>query len=257
MRFKSKLLLILVLAALVFRFVFSGILASAAGSVRHLTGDRFRSGRIQQTSLNWAGYAAASGKFTAVTGSWIIPKVRSSSNLKTDAAWVGIGGVSSQDLIQAGTTEVTVFPGKTGYLAWYEMLPDFSQPVALAVQAGDSITAAINQKSGNRWQIILKNNSSGKIFQKNVVYTSTFSSAEWIEEMPSNSDSQLIPLDNFGVIQFSGGSAVRNKVKVNIAKSGARAISLANSQGKILAAPSVLQNSGSAFYVKRLPGQIF
>src|SRR5579862_7331722 len=51
-------------------------------------------------SRNWAGYAAGGGSFTGVTATWTIPQ---SSGSGVDATWVGIGGLQTRDLIQAGT----------------------------------------------------------------------------------------------------------------------------------------------------------
>src|SRR5579884_3471735 len=56
------------------------------------------------TSLNWAGYLANSGGYTAVSSSWVVPSATGTgSSQSADATWVGIGGVSTNDLIQAGT----------------------------------------------------------------------------------------------------------------------------------------------------------
>jgi hypothetical protein len=43
------------------------------------------------------------------------------------ATWVGIGGVNSRDLIQAGTQQQTTGTGQTQYQAWVEMLPQASR----------------------------------------------------------------------------------------------------------------------------------
>src|SRR2546428_3477456 len=56
---------------------------------------------VRDTSSNWSGYAAAGGTFTAVSGTWIVPQV-TAAVAGADATWIGIGGVSGRDLIQAG-----------------------------------------------------------------------------------------------------------------------------------------------------------
>src|SRR5205807_743579 len=53
-------------------------------------------------SSNWSGYVANGGSFTAVTATWVVPQV-SATSTGADATWVGIGGLNSRDLIQAGT----------------------------------------------------------------------------------------------------------------------------------------------------------
>ena len=78
-------------------------------------------------STNWSGYAALSGKFTAVSGSWIVPVVSGTSGVSTaDATWVGIGGVSANDLIQTGTTNNVDSAGTVSTYAFYELLPNAS-----------------------------------------------------------------------------------------------------------------------------------
>jgi len=204
------------------------------------------------TSLNWSGYVASGQDLGAVTGTWKIPAVRGNKNFKTDAAWVGIGGVSHADLIQAGTEAVTGVPGKVGYLAWIELLPDYAQPVPLAVHKGDSVTVNIRHGAGAAWQIVLRNNSTGQEFSKQVSYQSSLSSAEWIEEMPSGADANLLPLDNFGAVNFSGCYVWKNGVKLSAGAAGSRPVVLVSQQHKILAEPLGLKSRGTAFAVKRL-----
>jgi hypothetical protein len=57
----------------------------------------------QNTSHNWSGYAATSGTYTGVTGTWTVPVPGINGTPGVGATWVGIGGVSGHDLIQAGT----------------------------------------------------------------------------------------------------------------------------------------------------------
>ncbi len=56
----------------------------------------------QNTSHNWSGYAAKSGTYTGVTGTWTVPVPGINRTPGVGATWVGIGGVTSHDLIQAG-----------------------------------------------------------------------------------------------------------------------------------------------------------
>src|SRR5205823_4364498 len=123
-----------------------------------------------------------------------------------DAAWVGIGGVRSRDLIQAGTQQTVSGSGSTQYQAWVETLPQASHPVPLTINPGDSVSVSITQlpQSQNNWLIAFKNNSTGQTFQVTETYASSMSSAEWIEEAPSSSRGRQLPLDNFGSISFSG-----------------------------------------------------
>lgn len=204
------------------------------------------------TSQNWSGYAASGGTYTAVSGTWTVPQFSPSSAAGADAAWVGIGGTTSRDLIQAGTQQTVSGSGATHYEAWVEMLPQASHPVPLTVNPGDSVTVSITQQgSPDQWLIALTNNTTGQTFQVNEQYTSSMSSAEWIEEAPSALRGRQIPLDDFGTIAFSDGSAVKDGQTVSIAGAGAQAITMVGRGGQTLATPSALGSDGSSFSVTR------
>jgi hypothetical protein len=160
-------------------------------------------------SSNWAGYVASGGTFTAVGGNWIVPQaVISNANLSADATWVGIGGVSGKDLIQAGTQDI-IQNGTPTYTAWYELLPASLVQIPLAVHPNDGITVSIAQQSNNEWQISFSDTTTGQSYQTSVSYVSSLSSAEWIEEMPSDQRG-LVSLDNFGTVSFSNCFDVQN-----------------------------------------------
>lgn len=200
-------------------------------------------------SANWSGYIAQSGTYTGVGASWIVPAVQPSLSLKTDSAWVGIGGVSSADLIQMGT-EATSVEGAVTYQAWYEVLPKYAIPIPMQINAGDQIQANITLMKSNKWQLSLQDLSSGKDYSKLISYHSRMNSAEWIEEMPS-SGTGLIPLDNFGKVKFENGWAINNGAKMSLKDAGALPVKMASSSGKIIASPSKLISKGRAFIVSR------
>jgi ketosteroid isomerase-like protein len=201
-------------------------------------------------SHNWAGYAATAGGYTAVSGTWTVPDFSADSPQGVDATWVGIGGVNTRDLIQAGTQEQTSGSGQTQYQAWIEMLPQASRPVPLAVRPGDSVSVSIGEQAANTWLISFVNNTTGQTFQQTERYTSSHSSAEWIEEAPS-SGRGILPLDNFGTVQFSSASAVKNGQTEDLAAAGAQPISLIGASQQPLAVPSAVGTDGQSFSVSR------
>src|SRR5205807_8925679 len=149
----------------------------------------------QNTTHNWSGYAATSRTYTSVTGTWTVPVPGINGAPGVGATWVGIGGVSSQDLIQAGTHDVAAANGQAQFETWIEMLPQASHQVPVAVVPGDSVTVSIDEQgagSGN-WQISITNNTSGQNFQTTAQYASSESSAEWIMEAPAASNG-ILPL---------------------------------------------------------------
>jgi hypothetical protein len=220
------------------------------------------------TSHNWSGYAATGGTFTSVTGTWTVPQSagvptptsgsgtstrsgRFGGNVASGATWVGIGGVNSRDLIQAGTEDTSAGSGRVHYDAWIEMLPRASHPIQLTVSPGDSITVTIGQQANDQWQIAFKNNTTGETYQTTVTYQSSLSSAEWVEEAPSAGRS-VLPLDNFGTVQFTNGSATENGKTVTISGAGAKPITMIDSRGSPIATTSSLGGDGSSFTVTRV-----
>jgi hypothetical protein len=200
-------------------------------------------------SGNWAGYVATGGTFTAVSGRWTVPQVTGSAGM--DATWVGIGGAGSRDLIQAGTDATVQGPGQIRYTAWIELLPQFPQTVPLAVHPGDVISTSLVQQGNGDWLITIENQTTGRQYQKRVSYTSSFSSAEWIEEAPA-SGRRILPLDDFGRVTFSGGSAVKDGKAVTIAQAGAMPLAMIDRSGAVIAQPSALGSDGASFTVTRV-----
>jgi hypothetical protein len=180
----------------------------------------------------------------------VVPTVSAGRTAAADATWVGIGGVSSEDLIQAGT-QATVQGGRVSYSAWIEMLPQASQPVPLAVSAGDNISVAITQQSGDTWRISIRNTTTGRSYQKSVTYASSRSSAEWVEEAPALGQRTLIPLDNFGTVTFTNATAVEDGQQHSIAQADGQAITMSSRTGQPAAQPSALGDDGASFSVTR------
>ncbi len=207
-----------------------------------------------QVSRNWSGYAATNGTYTSVTGTWQIPKTTSRKQ-GIDATWVGIGGVNSEDLIQAGTQTIVDETGEVMYEAFYEVLPDPSQPVRLAVHEGDFITSTVLKKSGNTWQITLENSTTGAKTQLSIVYSSSLSSADWIEEAPSG-ERNILPLDDFGTVHFSSATAVQNDEKVTLEEANAQAMHMGENMGQVLAVASVVGKDGQSFSVSRTKASV-
>jgi hypothetical protein len=149
-------------------------------------------------------------------------------------------------------TGASVALGKARFEAWIETLPQASQPVPLTVSPGDSVTVSIDEQdagSGN-WQISMSNNTTGQRYLTNVTYTSSESSAEWIEEAPTGV-SGVLPLDNFQSVDFSSATTTANGQTLNLAQAGAQALSMVNDNNDALAEPSALGSGGADFTVTR------
>ncbi len=203
----------------------------------------------QSQSRNWSGYVATGGAFTAVSGTWTVPNV-SAGTTGTDATWIGIGGVNSTDLIQAGTQAV-VQSGQVVYSALWETLPQVVQPVPLTINAGDQVSVSITQQKPGTWQISIKDATNGQSWTKSVTYRSSLSSAEWIEEAPATGRFTILPLGSFGSVTFASGTTIENGQTLTIAQTGAKPIAMNNGAGQLLAQASNLDASGMSFTVTR------
>ncbi|HLZ31942.1 MAG TPA: G1 family glutamic endopeptidase [Chloroflexota bacterium] len=202
-------------------------------------------------SQNWSGYAATAGGYTAVSATWTIPDLVPQSAPGTDADWIGIGGVHSGDLIQAGTLRTVLGSGDARQEAWVELLPHGPVTVPLAVNPGDSVAVAISQQGPETWLVVITNATSGRAYQATQHYASSLSSVEWVAEAPSSGRGRALPLDDFGTVRFTAASAVRDDQLLTIAESGAQAITMITPTGLHLVEPSNLGADGSSFSLTR------
>lgn len=204
---------------------------TAAGGLG-LAGPAGAASTAPQISGNWAGYVASGSKITSVTGTWTVPNAGTLPP-GVSSTWVGIGGFSSTDLIQAGTQQTSspldqVFVGGS-YSAWYEMLP--ANPVYITgcsgdakctVNPGDAMNVTVANQGGNSWKISMSDGSRWS-WSGSFTYASTESSAEWIHESPSAAGVVPVPVGNSGTVTFDGPSntAVVNGATEGLAASGA------------------------------------
>jgi len=164
-------------------------------------------------SGNWAGYVVPGSGITSVTGNWTVPPAGTLPP-GVSSTWVGIGGYSTSDLIQAGTQQMSppfdsVITGGS-YSAWIEMLP--ANPVYITgctgdanctVAPGDHMAVTITNTSGTQWSISIKDGSKWT-YSSNQTYTSTHTSAEWIHEAPSLAGAVPVPVGGSGAVTFDG-----------------------------------------------------
>jgi hypothetical protein len=203
------------------------------------------------TSTNWSGYMANNGTFSRISASWTATTVTGNgSTTSADATWIGIGGVSTGDLIQVGTDNIVSASGQVSSGAFYELLPNSSLSVpGVNVTAGDSMSASLVQVSSGEWTVSITDNTNNESYTTTVAYASSLSSAEWIEEDPSYSANRQIPFDNFGTASFSAGATTENGTNVTIAGGLAQPITMVNRSDQAIATPSALGGDGASFSV--------
>jgi peptidase A4-like protein len=158
-------------------------------------------------SSNWSGYAVTGGTdaFNSVSASWTEPAATCSGRAFS-SFWVGLDGFNSQSVEQTGTDSDCGLGGRPKYYGWYEMFPaapvNFTNPVS----PGDSMSASVSV-SGDNYTLVLTDNTQG--WNQTIHQTQSGlsnSSAEVITEAPSSS-SGVLPLADFGTVNYSGASA--------------------------------------------------
>lgn len=210
--FKFLPLLFLFALALIFPFqLAAGRVADQGSPINH-------HGRLkikQGLSTNWSGYAAqtsllspVSGSVSFVQGDWVVPTLTCTSTTTYSSAWVGIDGYSSPTVEQLGTGH-DCYRGKATYYVWYEMYPKAMRKVNLKVNPGNSIHAQVSYLGNRKFQLILKNLTTGTSFSTIQRANALRQSAEWVAEAPS-SYLGVLPLANFGTINFSNSQATIN-----------------------------------------------
>ena len=198
-----------------------------------------------QCSTSWSGYALnkAGTTYTGVTAQWTVPGVDANSPHGNSTSWVGIGGDFGTSVLQAGTGQDChpwYEPGSCPiYYAWFELFP--SLPVLITpvaglgkllqpetenpIGSGDVVQVSITPASGSRVPVAGGKNEFTIVFtdvtrkwdySTNLSYSGDLSSAEWIEEAPT--EPNLAPpggeeanLVDYGQVEFD----FNDKVAVN------------------------------------------
>ncbi len=138
----------------------------------------------------WSGYVVGNGPYTAATGTFNVPRLYGGPTETQVAEWVGVDGWNQQSLIQAGIDEVydpNVSTTQFRIFAWWEVLPAYGtmQPIAMAISAGNSITATVSQVAPGAWDLSVTDNTTGTSFTTEQAYSGQGVSAEWIVEAPT------------------------------------------------------------------------
>jgi len=175
-------------------------------------------------SLNWAGYYVKGSGYTYASATWIVPTV-STSTSGYSSAWVGIGGVNGNGLIQTGTEHdclASTRGSSTGeekryhafdlsdvsdansgsrsggsnkpstpctpiYYVWWETYPtNAEQPIStISVSPGDTMSAYVQKNSDGTWTISITDVTKNQNFVTTVSFTPDQTTAEAIIERPA------------------------------------------------------------------------
>ncbi|MFL6238779.1 MAG: G1 family glutamic endopeptidase [Actinomycetes bacterium] len=230
-------------------------LASRVGSTLHVAKGTTVNTR---TSGNWFGYVQGTlekkghPKFTSITGTWAVPTAtqHKSGESENSSSWIGIGGgcvnanclVTDSTLIQTGTEQDVAANGHASYYAWYEIIPAPSLRTPLAVHPGDKIAASIKQTKPEVWSIYLHNLTTGAHWGTVLPYTSSYLTAEWVDETPLTTGG-FAALPNLTPTHFD--DATVNGVNANLI--AAEKLFLTGNNGNVIGAPSAPQADHNGF----------
>jgi hypothetical protein len=249
--------------------------AAAGGSASPVNHAPRIKGATNSTSTNWSGYAVTGATpFTDVKGSWTQPAANCSSTAASptngkgngnghgnghgggggggtaqstySSFWVGLDGYSSSTVEQTGT-DADCSGTTPVYYGWYEFYPAFPVNFSNAVAPGDTINAEVSV-SGGTVTITLQDATQGWVqhaTQSSSGYA--LSSAEWVAEAPSSG--KVLPLANFGTVNFSNASATGGGKTGSISAFTYDPMTMVTSTGQTKAAPSGLGKNGSSFSV--------
>jgi hypothetical protein len=224
-----------------------------AGGVREAPA---QSASAAMRSPNWAGYAVhrAGVQFTSARGAWVQPAVSCPSGGTYSSFWLGIDGYLNNFVEQVGTGADCTAPNAPAYYAWYELYPAARVRIAMVIRPGDQLEAAVGSAPGGT-ELNLRDVTSGRTFSTTRTGAAgPLTSAEWVAEAPSacsGSSCSVLPLANFGTVDFTLCSAVGNGVSGTINSSGwsADVITMVRSNGTVLAQPSDVTVDGASFNV--------
>jgi hypothetical protein len=251
---KSSTLIVALIGALALSAFSSGHATAFSRTAVHqaprqggTSGKQFHGGHFNSTSTNWSGYASNGSTYTDVKGTWVQPTANcSSGSTAYSSFWVGIDGDGTNSVEQLGT-DSDCSGSSPRYYGWWEMYPNPSHDLSTStysVRPGDTLTAEVHS-SGSTFTLTL-HSSRGWTFSTNQSSSSAqFGSAEWIAEAPSSS-SGVLPLANFGTVNFSSCTANGNAISAN---PNVDAITMKTSGGTVKAQPSGLNGSGNGFSV--------
>src|SRR5690242_20876022 len=160
--------------------------------------------RTNSTSTNWSGYAVTGGRYTSVSSTWTVPAV-SCSGTAYSSFWVGLDGDTSNTVEQTGT-DADCSGSTPQYYAWYEMYPKYPVNLRGTVRPGDKLNASVSTDGRGGFTLTITDSTQGWTNTTNArLKSAKLASAEVIAEAPSSSGG-VLPLANFGTVNFSGAS---------------------------------------------------
>ena len=174
--------------------------------------------RTISTSTNWSGYDVTGGPYTSVSANWTEPAVSCGSGATYSSFWVGLDGDTSSSVEQTGT-DSDCSGGRGVYYGWYEMYPAYPVNFSNPVTPGDAMSASVTTDGAGNFTLVLQDGTKWTQTVHASLSSAKLASAEVIAEAPSSGS--VLPLANFGTVNFSGATLSSPNEIVMVTKSGA------------------------------------
>ncbi|CAB1130172.1 protein of unknown function [Candidatus Hydrogenisulfobacillus filiaventi] len=157
-----------------------------------------------EASRNWSGYVAHGQNVEAVQARWRVPVASTPGSV---AVWVGIGGVTTRRLLQAGT--LTQYgPVGSSTMLWIEGLPRGMEPVLDGLSPGETVRVVIRRTAPGQWAVALAAGGQHHTYTIRYHLPPGPDTAEWVVEDPYRPHQGFVRLTDFSPVQLSGASAV-------------------------------------------------
>src|SRR5579864_5193809 len=237
---------------------------------------------FNDASLNWAGYYVKGTGIGVANATWTVPTVVNTVS-GYSSAWVGIGGVNGNGLIQTGTEQDCSTSAATAgevkfhgpviedksasgshngggggsttctpvYYAWWETYPaNAEQKITMTILPGDQMNAQLIQTAPGVWIISIVDMTHFQTFSTTVTFSPDQTTAESIVERPSlcsTHSCKLTNLADFQTINFEksvSGTTTTSQVAFD-ADPTHTIINMVDSSLRLMAQPGTLSSPGT------------
>jgi hypothetical protein len=171
-----------------------------------------------EPSSNWSGYVATGSTSTAgfryVQATFTVPSVNCTTTpTAAVGAWVGLDGVpygfvGESDTVEQDGIAAECDSGTPDYYAWYESYPADAVQASFTISPGDAIEASVywnaSAPASQRYDYQLTDVTTGASLNtlQPCGGACHISSAEVITEAPSDASGDVLPLADYGIVNY-------------------------------------------------------
>ena len=139
-----------------------------------------------------------------VFAEWKVPTIKTSPNepgTQTVGFWVGLGGYSTGQLLQAGTA-ATVTGNSVSYWAWTEWVPAGYNTDSLAIQAGDTVSVLVCAPETDHGYVSMMNQRTNVAISIGVTDQGGTTHLRWIDGRVDRRGHRHPEMPDFGSVTF-------------------------------------------------------